>query len=84
MDDLITRNDIETAMIERTHCSGSFKVGQIITSPAGTGSAWVRCSVATANKLAGWETTGRMDISEDPTAVPPLPGKGPHETAVPG
>lgn len=52
LDESIAEPEVEAAIRESTQCTGPIKMGPIRTSQSGTGSVWLRCPLATANRLA--------------------------------
>lgn len=57
LDESVTIQDVETAIRRTTECEGRIRTGPIRITPMGLGSMWLRCPVATANRLA---TKGRL------------------------
>lgn len=52
LDDSVTTAEIEAAIRKAIGCPGQMKLGQIRVTPSGTGTLWLRCPVAAANRLA--------------------------------
>lgn len=48
----VTVSDVEAVIRRTTLCTGPIKLGSIKGSPSGLGAIWVRCPMATANRLA--------------------------------
>lgn len=52
LDESVTESEVEAAIRKVTGSLGQIKLGQIRFTAAGTGTLWVRCTVAAANKLS--------------------------------